>query len=135
MIENFNGIFYLAIFLVILAMNIFYGYSCLFNTKNFMNKYGIDITSAFFARFAGSMIAGSVLMQLYILFRGTEATWAFFNFMFIVMTLIAVSSYYTGEIDKMGRTDQYSKEGWLSTGALAIGWGVLCFGLTDKIYI
>ena len=38
MIENFNGIFYLAIFLVILAMNTFYGYSCLFNTKNFMNK-------------------------------------------------------------------------------------------------
>jgi len=72
MIENFNGIFYLAIFLVILAMNTFYGYSCLFNTKNFMNKYGIDITSAFFCRFAGLMIAGSVLMQLYILFRGTE---------------------------------------------------------------
>ena len=134
MLENFNGIFYLAIFLVILAMNIFYGYSCLFNTKNFMNKYGIDITSAFFARFAGSMIAGSVLMQLYILFRGTEATWAFFNFMFIVMTLIAGASFYGFEIDKLGLTKGSSREGYLSTGALAILWAVLCFGLADKIY-
>ena len=40
-----------------------------------------------------------------------------------------------GKIDKLGRTDQYSREGWLSTGGLAIGWAILCFGLADKIYI
>ena len=116
-------------------MNAFYGYNTLFNTKNFISKYGIDVTAAFFARFAGAMIVGAVLMQLYILFRGTVATWAFFNFMFIIMTIIAISAYYTGEVDKLGRTDQYSREGWLSTGGLAIGWGILCFGLSDKIYI
>ena len=44
---------------------------------------------------------GAVLMQLYILFRGTEATWAFFNFMFIMMTLIAGASFYGFEIDKL----------------------------------
>ncbi len=135
MIENFNGIFYLVIFLIILVMNAFYGYNCLFNTKNFISKYGVDVTAAFFARFAGAVIVGAVLMQLYILFRGTEATWAFFNFMFIIMTIIAISAFYTGEIDKLGRTDQYSREGWLSTGGLAIGWAILCFGLADKIYI
>ena len=111
MVENFNGIFYLIIFLVILVMNAFYGYNTLFNTKNFIGKYGIDVTAAFFARFAGAMIVGAVLMQLYILFKGTVATWAFFNFMFIIMTIIAISAYYTGEVDKLGRTDQYSREG------------------------
>ncbi len=120
MIGNFNGIFYLVIFLIILVMNAFYGYNCLFNTKNFISKYGIDVTAAFFARFAGAV---------------TEATWAFFNFMFIIMTIIAISAFYTGEIDKLGRTDQYSREGWLSTGGLALGWAILCFGLADKIYI
>ena len=89
-------------------MNAFYGYNCLFNTKNFISKYGVDVTAAFFARFAGAVIVGAVLMQLYILFRGTEATWAFFNFMFIIMTIIAISAFYTGEIDKLGRTEQYS---------------------------
>ena len=57
------------------------------------------------------------------------------NWLFIIMTIIAISAYYTGEVDKLGRTDQYSREGWLSTGGLAIGWGILCFGLSDKIYI
>ena len=99
------------------------------------SKYGVDVTAAFFARFAGAVILGAVLMQLYILFRGTAATWAFFNFMFIIMTIIAIAAYYTGEVDKLGRTDQYSREGYLSTGGLAIGWAILCFGLADKIYI
>ena len=135
MLENFNGIFYLLIFLLILVINAFYAYNCLFNTKNFISKYGIDVTAAFFARFAGAVILGAVLMQLYILFRGTTVTWAFFNFMFIMMTIISITSYYTGEVDKLGRTDQYSREGYLSTGGLAIGWAILCFGLADKIYI
>ena len=51
LLENFNGIFYLVIFLIILAMNAFYAYNCLFNTKNFIGKYGVDVTAAFFARF------------------------------------------------------------------------------------
>lgn len=135
MIENFNGYVYFIIFLIILVMNIFYGYNCIFNTKKFLEKYAIDVTAAFFGRFAGSFILGTVLMQLYVLFRGVEGTWAFFNFVFVVMTIIATSSFYTQEIDKLGLTDKSSKEGYISTGALAILWGILCFGLSDKIYI
>tara|TARA_B100001758_G_scaffold145056_1_gene125002 strand:- start:594 stop:1001 length:408 start_codon:yes stop_codon:yes gene_type:complete len=135
MIENFNGIFFLIIFLVILAMNSFYGYNCLFNTQKFLEKYEVDISASFFCRFAGGVIMGAVLMQLYILFRGTEATWAFFNFMFIMMTLIAGASFYGFEIDKLGLTKGSSREGYISTGVLAILWAILCFGLADKIYI
>lgn len=135
MIENFNGIFYLVIFLVILLMNTFYGYNCLFGTKKFLEKYEMDISATFFCRFAGGFILATVLMQLYILFRGTEATWAFFNFMFIAMTFISGASFYSFEIDKLGLTKSSSREGYLSTGALAILWAILCFGLSDKIYI
>ena len=52
MIENFNGIIYLIIFLMVLVMNIYYGYKCLINTKNFLDKYGLDVACAFFALFA-----------------------------------------------------------------------------------
>ncbi len=135
MIENFNGIIYLIIFLMVLVMNIYYGYNCLFNTKNFLDKYGLDVSSAFFARFAGSFVLATVLMQLYILFRGTEGTWAFFNFLFITLTLISIASFYGFEIDKLGRTEQSSREGYLSTGALAVLVGILCYGLSDKIYM
>ena len=89
MIANFNGIFYLVVFLLVMSINAFYAYNTLFNTKNFISKYGVDMTAAFFARFVGAFISAVVLMQLYILFRGTVATWAFFNFMFVAMTLIS----------------------------------------------
>ena len=39
------------------------------------------------------------------------------------------------EIDKLGLTDGSSREGYISTGLLALFWGILCFGLADKIYI
>ena len=135
MVENFNGIFYLIIFLIILLMNVFYGFNCLFRTQKFLEKYEVDISAAFFSRFVGAMIVAAVLMQLYILFRGTEATWAFFNFMFIMMTLISGASFYGFEIDKLGLTKGSTREGYISTGALAILWAILCFGLADKIYI
>jgi hypothetical protein len=135
MIESFNGIFNLAIFLIALAMGVYYAYNCLFDTKKFLEKYGVDETAAFFARFAGSYAAGVSLMQIYILIRGTSGTWAFFNFAFITFTIIAVMGYYTAEIDKLGRTDKTTKEGWLATGGLALIFGILCFRLSDKIYM
>ena len=135
MVENFNGIFYFIIFLVVLAMNSFYGFNCLFNTRKFLEKYAVSIEAAFFCRFAGSVIAGVVIIQLYILFRGLESTWIFFNYMFVTMSIIAAASFYGFEIDKLGLTEKASREGYISTGALAIMWGILCYGLEDKIYI
>ena len=135
MIENFNGIFYLVVFLLLLSINTFYAYNTLFNTKNFISKYGVDISAAFFARFVGAFIGAVVLMQLYILFRGTLATWAFFNFMFIAMTLISIVNFYSFEIDKLGRTPQSTRESWIPTSILSILWAILCFGMSDKIYI
>ena len=133
MVENFNGTFYFLIFLVILAMNSFYGFNCLLNTRKFLEKYAISIEAAFFCRFAGSVIVGVVLTQIYILFKGLEFTWIFFNYMFVTMTIIAIASFYGFEIDKLGLTEKTSREGYISTGALAIMWGILCYGLADKI--
>ena len=133
MVENFNGTFYFLIFLVILAMNSFYGFNCLLNTRKFLEKYAISIEAAFFCRFAGSVIVGVVLTQIYILFKGLEFTWIFFNYMFVTMTIIAIASFYGFEIDKLGLTEKASREGYISTGALAIMWGILCYGLADKI--
>ena len=85
MIENFNGIFYLIIFLVILAMNTFYGFNCLFKTQKFLEKYEVDISASFFCRFAGGMIMGAVLMQLYIL-----SPYFAFEFFFPIQFLLII---------------------------------------------
>ena len=135
MIENFNGIIYLVIFLLLLLVNSFYAFNTLFNTKNFLSKYGVDISAAFFTRFVGAFISAVVLMQLYILFRGTVDTWTFFNFMFVAMTLISIVNFYSFEIDKLGRTPLATRESWIPTSILAILWAILCFGLADKIYM
>jgi hypothetical protein len=55
--------------------------------------------------------------------------------MFVGMTLISAASFYGFEIDKLGLTDGSSREGYISTGLLALFWAILCFGLADKIYI
>ena len=135
MIANFNGIFYLVVFLLVMSINAFYAYNTLFNTKNFISKYGVDMTAAFFARFVGAFIFAVVLMHLYILFRGTVATWAFFNFMFVAMTLISATNFYSFEISKLGNTPQSTRESWVPTSILAILWAILCYGLSDKVYI
>ena len=43
MIANFNGIFYLVVFLLVMSINAFYAYNTLFNTKNFIfNSFKIE---------------------------------------------------------------------------------------------
>ena len=135
MIANFNGIFYLVVFLLVMSINAFYAYNTLFNPKNFISKYGVDMPAAFFARFVGAFISAVVLMQHNILFRGTVATWAFFNFMFVAMTLISAANFYSFEISKLGNTPQSTRESWIPTSILAILWAILCYGLSDKVYI
>lgn len=106
-----------------------------FEQKNSQQNIILVLRCHFFCRLAGAIISATVLMQIYILFRGMEATWAFFNFMFVSTTLISAALFYGFEIDKLGLTDKFSREGYISTALLALFWAILCFGLADQIYI
>ena len=55
MIEKFNGIFYLAVFIIHFIGFAFYGFRCVFQTKSFLDQYGIDDTGAGMVRFFGSI--------------------------------------------------------------------------------
>ena len=46
MIEKFNGIFYLAVFLIHFIGYAFYGFRCVVQTQSFLDKYGMDATGA-----------------------------------------------------------------------------------------
>ena len=64
MIEKFNGIFYLAVFIIHFIGFAYYGFRCVFQTKSFLDKYGIDDTGAGMVRFFGSIFLGSVVMAI-----------------------------------------------------------------------
>ena len=57
------------------------------------------------------------------------------NFMFVAMTVISAANFYSFEISKLGNTPQSTRESWIPTSILAILWAILCYGLSDKVYI
>jgi len=138
MIAKFNNIFYLIIYVVHFGMLAFYASQLLVGTKKFMDKFGIDHTAAFMIRFLGAFFLAWILMALYIMFvrsNGVEGTWAFFNLIFITHLIVTITNYYSKNISKLGNTDKFTNEGIIVPFVLLIMSAILCYGLSDKIYI
>ena len=138
MIDKFGGIFYLAVFLIHYIGFAYYGFRCVIQTKSFLNQYGMDNTGAGIVRFFGSIFIGSTVMAIYVGFirpNGLEATWAFFNLIFLQNLSAFIVGFYSTKINKLGHTDKTSDEAIYAPLFLTILSAVLCYGLTDKIYI
>ena len=138
MTAKFNGIVYLIIYLVHFGMLAFYAVQLLVGTRKFMDKFGIDHTAAFMIRFLGAFFLAWILMALYIMFvrpNGVEGTWAFFNLIFITHLIVTITNYYSKNISKLGVTDKFTGEGIIVPFILLIMSAILCYGLSDKIYI
>tara|TARA_Y100000748_G_scaffold262249_1_gene230629 strand:- start:1025 stop:1444 length:420 start_codon:yes stop_codon:yes gene_type:complete len=138
MIEKFNGIIYLVIFIIHFGMLAFYAAQLLVGTKKFMDKFGIDHTAAFMIRFLGAFFLGWILMALYIMFvrpNGVEGTWSFFNLLVITHLIVAITNFYSKNISKLGVTDKFTNEGIIVPFILLIMSSVLVYGLSDKIYL
>ncbi len=79
-----------------------------------------------------------VLMAIYVAFirsGGLEATWAFFNLVFIINVSILVTNFYTLKIDKTGLTKKTRNDGIYALLVLVIISAILCYGLADTIYV
>ena len=138
MIAKFNGIIYLIIYIVHFGILAFYASQLLFGTKKFMDKFGIDYTAAFMIRFLGAFFLAWIIMALYIMFvrpNGVEGTWSFFNVIVITHFVVTITNYYSKNISKLGVTDKFTGEGILVPFVLFIMSSVLCYGLSDLIYL
>ena len=138
MIEKFNNIFYLLIFLIHFFGVGFYSYQLIIDTKGFIKRFGIDKTSALPLRMLGGFTFAWLLMALYILFvrpNGVEGTWAFFNILFITHVTVFFTNFYSYKISKLGVTKKTTNETILSPLFFAVLSAILCFGLSNKIYI
>ena len=79
-----------------------------------------------------------VLMAIYVAFvrpGGLDATWAFFNLVFIINVSILSANFYTLKIDKTGLTKKTRNDGLYAPLILVIMSALLCYGLADKIYV
>ena len=95
-------------------------------------------TGAGIVRFFGSIFFGSTLMAIYVGFirpNGLEATWAFFNVIFLQYLSAFIVGFYSTKINKLGHTDKTSDEAIYAPLFLTILSAILCYGLADKIYI
>ena len=138
MIAKFNGIIYLIIYIVHFGILAFYASQLLFGTRKFMDKFGIDHTAAFMISFLGAFFLAWIIMALYIMFvrpNGVEGTWTFFNLIVITHFVVTITNYYSKNISKLGVTDKFTGEGILVPFVLFIMSAVLCYGLSDLIYI
>ena len=64
MIENFNGIIYFTIFIVHFLAYAVYAYRTVFDTKKFLDKYGIDHTGAIMTRFFWAFFIGIFAIKI-----------------------------------------------------------------------
>ena len=135
MIDNFNGIFYLMVFIVHFLGYAFYAFQCVFNTKNFLDKYGVDHTGAIMTRFFGAFFIGSTLMAIEILLVGTEGAWPFFVLIFLQNLSAFFIGIYSIKINKLGVNEKTTIEGIIAPCILTILSTILIYGLSDKIYI
>jgi len=139
MIEKFNGIIYLIIFIVHFLGFGVYAYQMIINNKKFRAKFEMDETATPIMRMIGASFLGSLLMALYIMFvrpGGVEGTWAFFNLVFVQNLCIFIVNTYSIKINKTGITEGTNhNEGVIAPLVFTILMAILCYGLADKIYM
>ena len=139
MIEKFNGIFYLAVFIIHFLVFAVYAYQTVFATKTFLDKFGIDDTGAGMTRFFGSLFIGAVAMAIWVGFirpDGLQGTWAFFNLVFLQNFCSFIFAVWSHQKKHLGVNEKTSLwEGIIVPGILTLLSAVLCYGISDKIYI
>ena len=138
MIDKFGNAFYLIIYLAHFIIVGSYAYQLVFGTKKFLKGRGVDKTATLITRFAGSFMIAIVIMAIYLAFirpNGLIGAWAFLNLVFIINVSILVTNFYTLKIDKTGLTKKTRNDGIYAPLVLVIISAILCYGLTDKIYV
>ena len=138
MIDKFGNAFYLIIYLAHFIIVGSYAYQLVFDTKKFLKGRGVDKTATLITRFAGSFMIAIVIMAIYLAFirpNGLIGAWAFFNLGFIINVSILMINFYTLKIDKTGLTKKTRNDGIYAPLILVIISAILCYGLTDKIYV
>jgi len=135
MVENFDNIFYLILFLINLAALAFYGYLTAFNPKQLINDYEFGDDSIGAIRIVGTFVWAVLIIGIIILFRGPEGAWIFFVFGLTVsvLQLLLDFGHRMKIIDSNYKVVNKTQDTIISIVFIVINV-ILINGLSDKIY-
>ena len=135
MIENFNGIFYLVLFLINLAGLGFYGFLTAFNPKYLINEYEFGENSIGVIRIVGTFVWTILIIGTILLFRGVEGAWIYFVFglMVSIFQLLFDLGHRMNIIDSNYKVINKNQDTIISVVFIVINI-ILINGLSDKIY-
>ena len=136
MIESFNGWFYFLLFILNLAGGGYYAFQSVFNTKSFLDNYGIHQSALLPTRLAGSFVLATLFVGIYILFRGPESTWSYFVVLFVQSLIFTILGYYTVTGSEAAKLDgvRYTSEAYIAPAVFTVINGLLIYGLSNVIY-
>ena len=135
MVENFDNIFYLILFLINLAALAFYGYLTAFNPKQLINDYEFGDDSIGAIRIVGTFVWAVLIIGVIILFRGPEGAWIFFVFGLTVsvLQLLIDLGHRMKIIDSNYKVVNKTQDTIISIVFIVTNV-ILINGLSDKIY-
>ena len=135
MVENFDNIFYLILFLINLAALAFYGYLTAFNPKQLINDYEFGDDSIGAIRIVGTFVWAILIIGIIILFRGPQGAWIFFVFGLTVsvLQLLVDFAHRMKIIDSNYKVVNKTQDTIISIVFIVINV-ILINGLSDKIY-
>ena len=137
MIENFNNIYLLIVFILLQILFGVYLFRIIFAPEGLAKEFNADKSAVLPIRYIGTFAAGLIFMGIYILFRpeGPSGTWVYFNLFFIVsiFQLLYDLLFYFKIVDKDIGAKNSMVDVSVSIFAVAAS-AILIWGLSDKIY-
>tara|TARA_A100001011_G_C14010109_1_gene715113 strand:- start:377 stop:790 length:414 start_codon:yes stop_codon:yes gene_type:complete len=136
MSEEFGGLIFLIIYILILVGTGYYTYSTVFQTQRFLYKYRIDNSGAFMVRFAGTFLIPIVILMIYMLGTGIAGNWIFFVYGFLQSIVAVILGYWTVERSTYRDIDgeKFSREGYLAPISFCVAWAIVIYGGSSVIY-
>ena len=106
---------------LILIGNLFYAYRCIFQTREYIERYGFGEGSAIMTRLVGTFAAGFAIVLAIALLTSIEGAWLFFVYGAIQAIIGAVVCYWTinsywGSVEGV----KTSAEGYLAPTVIAV---------------
>jgi len=106
---------------LILIGNLFYAYQCIFQTREYIERYGFGEGSAIMTRLVGSFAAGFSIVLAIALLTSIEGAWLLFVYGAVQAIVGAVVCYWTinsywGSVEGV----KTSAEGYLAPTVIAV---------------
>ena len=137
MIENFNNIYLLLLYMAFLGLIGFYCFRMWFSPSGVLKEFNVGEEGTYLVRVIGTFAFAFLFMGLYILFRptGPMGAWIFFNILFLTGTAQAFydTAFYFKILDKNAGAKNSLVDVIVGIFFM-VGSIILIIGLSDKIY-